>query len=209
VARSNLPKGVHVVGRPVKEWRRFHFYAWRGGPAFWSGFERWPNDPAFFQAYAAAVTRPKPAAYTTAQMVDDFLDSAEMPMGERTRKDYRLWALRFAEAFEDDPAALFEEPASRAEVQEWRKQWAHSDRQYDYAETVVTRILNWAWKDAAKISQHYCAGLSKVYSADWVDIVWSPADREALDAVAPEWVRRILTAACETGLRPGDLVRLT
>jgi len=30
-----------------------------------------------------------------------------------------------------------------------------------------------------------------------------------LDARAPDWVRRIRIAACETGLRPGDLCRLS
>ncbi len=209
MARHKLPDKVHRVPRKVIGGTRFHFYAWRGGPKFWDGWEKHPSDPAFFEAYTAAIKRPKPATYTTPQMVDDFLSSAEMPKGERTRKDYRVWALRFAEAFKEDPAAMFEEPASRGEVQDWRKQWAHSPRQYDYAGTVVTRILNWAWKDAGKIKQHHCAGLSKVYEADRAEIVWTPAHREALDAVAPEWVRRILTVACETGLRPGDLIRLS
>ncbi len=209
MARPKLPQGVHRVSRKVKAGTRFYFYAWRGGPKFWEGMEGYPADPEFFVAFAAAVARPKPATYSTPQMVDDFLSSAEMPKGERTRKDYRLWALRFADAFKDDPAALFEEPASRGEVQDWRKQWAHSPRQYDYAGTVVTRILNWAWKDVGKIRQHHCAGLSKVYEADRAEIVWTPAHREALDAVAPEWVRRILAVACETGLRPGDLIRLS
>lgn len=144
----------------------------------------------------------------TSQMVDDFLSSAEMPKGERTRQDYRLWAMRFAEEFKDDPAKMFEEPEARGEVNDWRDRWKHSPRQYDYAGTVVTRILNWAWKDAGKIRMHYCGDFRKVYSADRAEIVWTPAQREAVCAIAPEWVSRILTAACETGLRPADLVRL-
>lgn len=142
--RSNRPKGVHCVRRVTKAGAKFHFYAWRGGPKFWEDSARFPNDPAFFVAFAEATARPKPAHYMTVQMVDDFLSSAEMPKGERTRQDYRLWALRFSTAFKDDPAAMFEEPEARGEVNEWRKQWAHSPRQYDYAGTVVTRILNWA-----------------------------------------------------------------
>lgn len=209
MAKGRLPKGVHRVGRKVVGGTRWHFYAWRGGPSFWQGDAKWPNAPAFFAAFTSAIQRPKPVGYSTPQMVDDFLSSAEMPSGERTRKDYRLWALRFADAFKEEPAAMFEEPESRAEVQDWRKAWAHSPRQYDYAGTVVTRLLNWAWKDAAKIRQHHCASLSKVYEADRAEIIWTPEHREKLAAVAPEWVRRILIVACETGLRPGDLVRLS
>lgn len=112
--------------------------------------------------------------------------------------------LRFADAFKDDPAAMFEESESRGEVNDWRKQWAHSPKQYDYAGTV-----NWAWKDARKIRQHHYAGFTKVYEVDRSEIVWTPAQRDAVCASAPEWVKRILMAACETGLRVGDLIRLS
>lgn len=206
--RRDLPHGVHRVGRRVKAGVRWHFYAWRGGPKFWTDIKRHPTDPEFFIALGHACQLPKPATYMTPQMVDDFLSSPYMPKGERTRSDYRKWALRFADAFKDDPASLFEEPESRREVNEWRMAWAHSPKQFDYAGAVVTRILNWAWKDACKIRLHHCAGFSKVYNADRSDIVWAPDHQEAVIAVAPKWVRRILIAACETGLRPGDLVAL-
>ncbi|MCW1931729.1 tyrosine-type recombinase/integrase [Pararhodobacter zhoushanensis] len=209
MARFDLPTGVHRVKRLTKTGIKFHFYGWRGGPKFWEGTERHPTAPEFFAALAAAIETPKPSDYMTPQMVDDFLSSAEMPKGERTRQDYRLWALRFAQAFKDDPARLFEEPESRGEVNEWRKQWAHSPRQYDYAGTVVTRILNWAWKDAGKLRAHYCGDFRKVYEADRAEIVWTPDHREKVYAVAPPWVSRILTAGCETGLRPADLVTLS
>lgn len=209
MVKVDLPKGVHAVPRKLTTGMvRWHFYAWRGGPKFWVDENRRPTDPQFFVALAAAFERPKPDAYMTLQMVDDFLSSAEMPKGERTRQDYRLWALRFAEAFKDDPARMFEEPEARGEVNDWRAQWKHSPRQYDYAGTVVTRILNWAWKDAGKLRMHHCGDFRKVYEVDRSEIVWRPSDREAVCAIAPEWIRRILTAACETGLRPGDLVKL-
>lgn len=206
--RLSYPKGIHCVRRATKTGAKFHFYAWRGGPKFWDDCIRYPSDPAFFVAFAKATERPKPASYMTPQLVDDFLSSAEMPKGERTRQDYRLWALRFAGAFKDDPAAIFEEPEARGEVNEWRKHWAHSPRQYDYAGTVVTRILNWAWKDAGKLRVHYCGDFRKVYEVDRSEIVWTPEQRESVCVIAPEWVQRILIAGCETGLRPADLVRL-
>ncbi len=208
MAKPDLPKHVHRVRRETNGGTRFHFYAWRGGPKFWTDDHKHPTNPAFYTAFAHAVTLPKPAAYLTPAMVDAFLSSPEMPKAVRTRADYRLWGLRFAEAFKDDPAALFEEPESRGEVNEWRKAWGHSPKQYDYAGTVVTRILNWA-RDEGRIRQHHCQGFKKVYAADRADIVWKPSDRAAVDAIAPAWVRRILTAACETGLRPGDLIRLS
>ncbi len=81
-------------------------------------------------------------------------------------------------------------------------------RTLPYAGTVVTRILNWAWKDAGKLRVHYCGDFRKVYEVDRSEIVWTTDQRHAVCKVAPDWVRRILIADCETGLRPADLVRL-
>lgn len=63
--------------------------------------------------------------------------------------------------------------------------------------------------EAGGIREHHCERFKKVYQADRAEIVWTPADREAVDAIAPMWVRRVLMAACETGLRSGDLIRLS
>ncbi|MBY6115972.1 tyrosine-type recombinase/integrase [Mameliella alba] len=131
-----------------------------------------------------------------------------MPKGKRTQQDYRKWALRFAEEFSDDPAKLWEDPRSRGELNEWRTKWKNSPKQHDYAGTVAVRILNWA-RDEGRIAAHYCDKLHRLYSVDRAEIVWTDADRLTFLEIAPEWVGRILTLACETGLRPADLVSLT
>lgn len=84
-----------------------------------------------------------------------------------------------------------------------------SHQQHDYAGTVVTRILNWARDDARRIRVHHCDRLKRLYEVNRSDIVWSASHRDAVCSIAPVWVRRILIAACETGLRPGDLIRLS
>ena len=203
-----LPKGVHRVRRKLVSGVRWHFYAWRGGPKFWEGDERHPRDPEFFQAYADVVERPKPKDYMTYQMVDDFLSSTAMPKGERSKRDIRKWLLRFADYFKTAPAVIFEEPGSRAVVNEWRTEWAHSPKQHDMAGTHAARVLNWAVSEG-RLKEHYCHKLHRLYKVDRSEIVWTPADIEAFNAVAPEWVRRILIVACETGLRPGNLIKLT
>lgn len=206
--RSNLPKGVHRVRRGTKEGVLHHFYAWRGGPKFWASREREPRDPGFSLAYAEVINKHQPSEYMTSHMVDDFLDSTAMPKGVRTRQDYRKWALRFADEFEEDPAKLWENPRSRGELNEWRAKWKDSPKQHDYAGTVAVRILNWA-RNEGKISAHYCDRLHRIYSVDRSEIVWTDADRHNFLEVAPDWAGRVLTLACETGLRPSDLVRLT
>lgn len=162
-----LPRGVHRVRRKLRSGVRWHFYAWPGGPKFWEGEERESRDPAFFQAYAEAVERPKPADYMTPEMVDDFLSSTAMPRAERSRKDLRKWALRFAEHFKDAPAVVFEERGSRAVVNEWRAKWAHSPKQHDDAGVLAVRVLNWALEEG-NLAEHFCHKLHRLYSVDGI-----------------------------------------
>ncbi|MEC3861197.1 tyrosine-type recombinase/integrase [Mesobacterium sp. TK19101] len=169
---------------------------------------QYPKDPAFFHAFTEATVRPLSTDYMVPQMVDDFLSSTAIPKGKRSRADIRKWGLRFADHFKDAPAVIFEERGARGEMNAWRAIWKHSPKQHDMAGTHAVRILNWAVEEG-KLSEHHCHKLHRLYEVDRSEIVWTPADREAFDAVAPEWVRRILCAACETGLRPGDLIKLT
>ncbi|MFT6649933.1 tyrosine-type recombinase/integrase [Pseudophaeobacter arcticus] len=131
-----------------------------------------------------------------------------MPKGDRSKADIRKWVLRFADHFKYAPIVIFEDRASRGEVNAWRALWKHSPKQHDMAGTHAVRVLNWA-QDEGKIAEHHCHKLHRIYEVDRSEIVWTPADCEAFDAVAPDWVKRILCAACETGLRPADLIKLT
>ncbi|WP_334061363.1 tyrosine-type recombinase/integrase [Limimaricola cinnabarinus] len=187
---------------------RWHFYAWRGGPKFWEDERRKPSDPAFYHAFTEATARPQLADYMVPQMVDEFLSSTARAKAARSFTDQKKWALRFAAHFKDAPAAIFEERGARGEVNAWRALWKHSPKQHDMAGTHAVRILNWAVEEG-KLAEHHCHKLHRLYEVDRSEIVWTPADRAAFDAVAPEWVRRILCAACETGLRPADLIKLT
>ena len=204
-----LPKGVHRVRRKLASGRsRYHFYAWRGGPKFWVDEVQNPRDPDFHVAFADTVQRPKPSALMVPTLVDMFLSSAARAKSTRSYLDQRKWLLRFAEHFHDAPAAIFEERGSRGEVNNWRAQWKHSPKQHDMAGTHAVRALNWAIEEG-HLSEHHCHKLPRLYEVDRSEIVWTVSDREAIDTVAPEWIRRLLCVACETGLRPGDLIKLT
>lgn len=206
-----LPKGVHRVRRKLASGRsRFHFYAWRGrgAPKFWIDDKHTPTDPEFFLAHAECVKQPTSQMLMIPELVDQFLDSAAMPPSPRSKADLKKWALRFARQFDDAPAAIFEERGSRSEMNEWRAIWKHSPKQHDTAGTHAVRVLNWAVEEG-KLAIHHCHDLPRLYHVDRSEIVWTLADRKAINTKAPEWVRRILCVACETGLRPGDMIKLT
>lgn len=210
--KAKLPKGVHRVRRKVLSGVKYHFYAWRGKPGesppkFWEDTVPFPTDPAFFHAYSDCTKRPAVNVLLTERLVDDFLSSASMPRGERSKQDIRKWALRFAMEFGADPAAMFEERASRGELNKWRAKWQHSPKQHDAAGTHAVRVLNWAVGEG-RLSEHHCHKLKRLYKSNRSEIIWTIEDRRAFAARAPNWVVRILEVGCETGLRPADLVLL-
>ncbi|WP_253944480.1 hypothetical protein [Pseudogemmobacter hezensis] len=162
-----LPAEVHRVRAKLADDAVRYYFNLRHQKksCFWKDDNPFPTDPAFFTAYLAARETGKPkTCHLASAMVDAYLSSAE---------------------FKDDPAAMFEEPASRGEVNEWRQQWAHSAKQFDYAGTVVTLILNWA-RDAGKVAEHHCDRLPKAYKVDRAEVVWTEADLATFTAHAPE-----------------------
>lgn len=207
MAKIRLPKGVHRVRRKLKDGIRYHFYAWRGGPKFWTDINKYPNEPEFFQAYSDVSKRPKLLVATTQNLIDDFLSSAAMPPRKRSQEDLTLWLNRFGAEFGSDPVEMFEERASRGELNTWRAKWKHSPKQHDVAGTHAVRILNWAVGEG-RIKEHHCHNLPRLYKANRSEIIWTPEDRDAVSKSAPLWVVRILEVGCETGLRPSDLVNL-
>jgi integrase len=168
---------------------------------------KFPTDPNFFQKYAEVSKRPEPVDDMMSKLIDNFLSSAAMPKGERSKKDIRLWALRFMAEFGEDPIAMFKEPASRGEINTWRAKWMHSPIQHDAAGIHAVRILNWAVEEG-RLQEHHCHKLICLYDANRSEIIWTLADRDLVAKKAPEWVTRILEAGCETGLRAADLVKL-
>lgn len=207
MVKRSLPKGVHRVRRKLKCGVKYHFYAWRSGPKFWEDAIPHPVSPEFFQAFAACSVPQKSSANLIDGLVTDFLSSDAMPPKARSREDVELWIKKFQVEFGEDPIAMFEEPASRAELNSWRKRWIHSPKQYDMAGTHVVKLLNWAVGEG-RIKEHHCHRLKKLYVSNRSEIVWTSADIEAFNKVAPDWVQRILLLGCETGLRVADLVQV-
>lgn len=212
-----LPKGVHRVRRKLANGAsKFHFYAWRGGPKFWESSSYCPcQETGFNEALATEIAAPKKAlalkySETVDWLIDQYLTSAVYlhKLGTRSQADYKLWLDKFRKEFGCEPYKILEEWEFGAEVQEWRQAWVHSPKQYDYAGAIVSILLNWACNDRRLIRKHYCKEFPKIYKSNRSEIILSPSDLEKLFDVAPVWGKRMITIACETGLRPSDLVEL-
>ena len=144
----------------------FYYFGLRGrkGTGFYKSPDRFPREREFHAAYVKALdaASPKVLGCLTERLIDDYIGSPRFQkLADRTKQDYRKWLDRIATEFGKHPADLFCEWDSLSEVNDWRENWKHSPKQYDYAGTVVTMVLNWAVKQG-KLKRHHCS-FEKVY----------------------------------------------
>lgn len=209
----NLPEGVHRTRAKLADGRLRYYFALRGrkGTGFFSSSEPYPRSAEFYVAFGQAVenAKPKVVLQTNADVVAEYLASVSFKKKKpRTQADYRRWLGRFVVEFGPDDVRMWENPAARREVNKWREGWSHSPKQFDYAGSVVSLFLNWAVNEGY-LASNTCQRFEKLYEVDRSEIVWTPSDIEKVVSICPEWIGRLLISATETGLRIGDLKRLS
>ena len=215
--REHKFKGVHRVVKSLSGGaNRIYHYAFRGGPKFWDSTMDFGTDTdKYALAYADALRSAGPKISVakramTSSVIDRYRRSGHFAkLAPRTQKDYNKYLDAFEKEFGTDPIKMFEEPEVIGEIREWKNQWSHSPKQYDYATTVVTRLLNWAKEEDGAIAVHHHTRVTRLYGSDRSDIIWLPEELDAMLAVADERERRIIVAASEGGLTPQDIGILT
>ena len=213
VRGKSLPEGVHRTRAKLADGSYKYYFSLRGckGTGFWSGFDPFPRTPEFLAAFVKmdAASKPRPVFQSNAEVIAEYLVSATFKKKKlRTQADYRRWLARFEEEFGLDDITMWESPASKRELNGWRRRWIHSPRQYDYCATVVRLFLNWA-VDHGFLNSNACQSFEHMYEVDRSGVVWSPRQIRQVMNICPKWVARILITATETGLRIGDFTKLT
>jgi integrase len=190
---------------------RTYWYSWRGGPRL----EGKPGSPEFIASFNAAVEgRRTPVGDTLTGLVGLYRASPEWRgLADSTRKHWARWLDRIAEtdgehAIGSLTPRLLDDRRVRADLLDWRNQWAHSPRQADYAMQVLRRTLSHG-VDRGLLAFNHAENVRELYTNDRADRVWAPAQIEAYVAAAGSAeVAAIVPLACLTGLRRGDLARL-
>lgn len=146
---------------------RVYYSAFRGGPRFWTDADVYDeSDRRYVSAYEPVLrdARPGPKndGKSTTAVLERYRTSADfVNLQTRTRKDYSLFLDDFEREFGSDPIELFAEKESLGEIREWRSQWSHSPKRYDYAGTVITKFLNWSVEEDAALAIHHHRGVKK------------------------------------------------
>jgi integrase len=100
-----------------------------------------------------------------------------------------------------EPVVDGDAEATKAEV-EFRRETA------DYGMQVLSRILCHA-VDAGKIAGNPCEGIKRTYAGDRSEIIWTDSDIAQLKQSCSPEIAHAVDLASRTGLRLGDLLRLS
>jgi len=191
----------------VRSKGRTYYYAWRGGPALRGA----PGSPEFMSSYNEAIEqRRTPDKNRFRFVVTDYKGSADYKkLAQSTRDQWGKWLDRVAEYYGDLRIAQFERPEKiRPEIRRWRNRWADTPRTADYALQVLSRVCAHA-VELGKIAGNPCEGIKHLYNNDRSEIIWTDSDITHIKKSCSAELAYAVDLAGHTGLRLGDLVRLS
>lgn len=210
--------GVHIVQkRPKNRLPRWYVYAWRGGPCIHvADGERPVIGPQLLAVAMAARSGRRRDEGTLDAVITDYRKSPEFTrLRESTQRDYRLWLDRLSAKFGPAPMEAFEDRRMRGEIIAWRDEWAHQPRTADKASTMIATVLGWAMERGV-VSINVAARIPLLHQIDRAELIWEDRHWKAARGVdaegkplVPAHVMDALVMASLTGLRLGDLVRLS
>jgi integrase len=187
---------------------RVYYYAWRGGPRLRGE----PGSPEFITSYNEAIeNRRTPDTARFRSLVTLYKASGDYKaLADSTKRNWSPWLDRIGQHFGDLRIAQFDRPDKiRPVIRRWRNQWANKPRTADYGLQVLSRVLSHAVDPLAKIAGNPCEGIKQLYSANRSEIVWTGSDIAQLKNTCSADIACAVDLASHTGLRMGDLLRLS
>jgi integrase len=198
-------KGLHKVVSKG----RVYWYAWRerGAPRLRGEY----GTPEFWASFDEAVRNrriPEPGKFRA--LVTQYRASGDyQKLAPSTRLQWGRWLDIIAEYFGTLSIAAFDHPKIRPIIRQWRNRYATTPRAADMGMQVLSRVCAYAVDPLGKLAGNPCEGIKGLYSADRSSIIWTDADLARIKQVCPAEVIHAIDLAVTTGLRRGDLQRLS
>jgi integrase len=187
---------------------RTYYYAWRGGPRLRGE----PGSAEFLGSFNEAhENRRAPDTGRFLTLVTLYKGSKDYEkLAASTKRNWAPWLDRVADYFGDLRIAQFDRPEKiRPVIRRWRNQYADRPRTADYGMQVLSRVLSYAVDPLGKIAGNPCEGIRLLYSGDRSDIIWTGADIAQLKLSCSVETAHAVDLAAHTGLRLGDLLRVS
>jgi integrase len=186
---------------------RTYYYAWRGGPRLRGE----PGSPEFIVSYHEAHDNQRqPDNNRFRSLVVQYkADPAFKTLAQSTRAEWARWLDRISEHFGKLRIAQFDRPSKiRPIILRWRNSYAKTPRAADYGIQVLSRVLSHA-VETGKIASNPCEGIKSLYKTDRSEIIWTDADITNIQQTCSPQISQAIDLAAATGLRRGDLLRLS
>ncbi|MEL6323537.1 MAG: hypothetical protein AAFQ84_04835, partial [Pseudomonadota bacterium] len=218
-------KGLHVVKKRVASGvSRFYYYAYRGGPKFWSTDKTRIDSPGkrlppeFIEAYHQAIENERlPTKGTLADAIRLYRERS--PKFKKMKPKGQLARLKYLQQWEDMPLAKGRRAASAPlSVFDSRKiiryitsyrdvVWGHSASAADEAVIALSALLTWCIKDG-RLDWNRTHGIEPLYERPTEARIWSD-EEQALFLSRASWHLSVaFRLLLFTGLRREDLTTL-
>jgi integrase len=186
---------------------RVYWYAWRGGPRL-RGEE---GSSEFWASYNEAIEQrrlPEPGRFRS--LVTLYRASADFQkLAPSTKLQWGPWLDRVGTHFGTLSIAAFDNPKVRPIIRQWRNKYADTPRAADMGMQVLSRVCAYAVDPLGKLMVNPCEGIKALYSADRSAIIWTDADIVRIKQSCTAEIAHAIDLAAATGLRRGDLLRLS
>ena len=196
-------KGLYTVRMP----KQTYYYAYRGGPRILAPY----GTPEFHAEFMEA-TRPRTDADDKTRFkawVTLYKSSPEWrELAPKTQRVWAPWLDEVKSHFGDLRMRQFDRPIIRQHIRKWRDKWRDRPRAADMAKQVLSRVLSFAAADGA-IANNPCAGIPNLYHGDRSSLIWTSEDIDHFSKTASKELVYAARLASLTGLRQGDLLRLS
>ena len=202
---AKTPKPLRYLWSPTAKGKRYH-YAWRSGPRIIAEF-----GSAEFAAEYAEHHRQRQSgdADRVRALCGRFRASRDWTsIGDKTRQNWSPWLDRIQVKFGDLRIAQFDRPAIRPIIREWHHGFAATPRSADIGLEVLSRLMSFA-SEEGRISVNPVFGMKRLYKANRAALIWTTADLDELAKHASPEIMYAARLAALTGLRQGDLLRLS
>jgi integrase len=191
----------------VRSKGRDYWYAWRGGPRLRGE----PGSPEFMQSYNEAIEgRRAPDDGRFRSLIILYKAStAYAALAVTTKANWNPWLDRIRDYFGELRIDQFDRRDKiRPIIKKWRNRYADRPRTADFGIQVLSKVLSQA-VDEDRLTVNACEGIAHLYSGDRSEIIWTDADIIRLKKVCSGDIGNAVDLAALTGLRLGDLVRLS
>ena len=204
---KNPLKGLHKVRKPGRT-GEFYYYAWRnGGPRI---DEEYGSDEFLACFLRAREEHKAPDKTRFRGVVTDYKASSDFTgLALSTKKKWETWLDEIIDTFGDLQVRAFDHTKEiKRAIRKWRDRRADRARSADYGMQVLSRVLSFA-VEQGDLNTNACTGFRPLYSSDRSEIIWTDADIAQVKSVASKELGWAIDLAAHTGLRAGDLVRLS